>query len=140
MRPQFNEPHAVNRNLQAMLNERSRVGGREMAVRNYYERYWASGGLADGIHHETYPELRQLLEAHITPTADCLDIGCGNGKTCGTWLKGHAGSYVGVDIAPNIVQQAQALGLDAHIIDDATSLPFADNSFDLAVCTEVLEH
>lgn len=111
-----------------------------MTVKGYYEKYWSPGGPASKVHHETYPELLRFLEAHVTPTSRCLDVGCGDGRTAGLWLQEHAGSYIGVDVAANVVQMARALGLDARTIEDATSLPFADAAFDLVICTEVLEH
>lgn len=111
-----------------------------MTVKRYYEAYWSPGGMASGVHQGTYPELLQLLSAHVTPTSRCLDVGCGDGQTSGLWLREHAGSYIGVDIAPNIVEQARALGLDARVIEDAATLPFADHMFDVVICTEVLEH
>jgi SAM-dependent methyltransferase len=38
------------------------------------------------------------------------------------------------------VELARAAGLDARVVDDASDLPFPDESFDLAICIEVLEH
>lgn len=111
-----------------------------MAIKEYYETYWTAEGTAYGVHHETYPELRQLLQANVTQTSRCLDVGCGRGRTCGLWLREHAGSYIGVDISAHAVEEARDLGLDARVIEDASSLPFPNNSFDVAVCTEVLEH
>ena len=111
-----------------------------MATQDYYETYWSPGGTGYGLLHETYPELRQLLQASVSRTSSCLDVGCGDGRTCGLWLREHAGSYVGVDISRQAIEEARALGLDARVIEDAASLPFPDKSFDIAVCIEVLEH
>lgn len=111
-----------------------------MAVKDYYEAYWSPEGTGTAAYIELYPELRQILEAHIPRMADCLDVGCGTGRVCGLWLRDHARNYVGVDISANAVAEARASGLDARVIEDAASLPFADDSFDAVVCTEVLEH
>ncbi len=57
----------------------------------YYERYRPVGSLP--------PYLLHLFDAHVTPSARCLDLGCGDGRTAGLWLSGHAAAYVGVDIS-----------------------------------------
>jgi SAM-dependent methyltransferase len=48
--------------------------------------------------------------------------------------------YVGVDVAETAIRQAQVSGLDAQLIKDASELPFEDESFDVALMVEVLEH
>ncbi len=57
----------------------------------YYERYWSVGSL--------HPVLQHLFEAHVSPSARCLDLGCGDGRTAGLWLSGHAAAYVGDDLS-----------------------------------------
>jgi SAM-dependent methyltransferase len=107
-------------------------------MKAYYEAYWSpegfhpEGGLPD--------QLRALLQPFVSRTTRSLDVGCGDGRTCGRWLQQHAGSYVGVDISENSLKEAAALGLDTRLIRDASSLPFPDDSFDLVVCIEVFEH
>jgi methionine biosynthesis protein MetW len=69
-----------------------------------------------------------------------LDVGCGDGRTSGLWLKQYGCDYVGVDISKNALQAAKRLGLEVTQIEDASCLPFSEASFDAAVCVEVLEH
>jgi methionine biosynthesis protein MetW len=76
----------------------------------------------------------------VGPADRSLDVGCGDGRKSGLWLAEHAGSYVGVDISEAAVEAGRSFGLDCRQIDDASELPFADGSFDVVVCTEVLEH
>ena len=59
-----------------------------------------------------------------------LDIGCG-GKPYLPIFAPFAARYVGVDAAPGPMVD--------HVIS-AESLPFEDGSFDLVLCTQVLEH
>jgi methionine biosynthesis protein MetW len=109
-----------------------------MITKDYYETYWTAeghcptGALSDDV--------RRVFERHVGPQHACLDVGCGDGRTAGLWHNEHADSYIGVDISSPAVEMAQAAGLDAMCIDDAASLPFADDSFDVAVCLEVFEH
>jgi SAM-dependent methyltransferase len=107
-------------------------------VKDYYDTYWSAEGFRP-TGSLTAP-LRRLLENHIEPTAACLDVGCGDGRTSGVWLRDYCERYVGVDISPTAIKQARSIGLDARQINDASELPFEDESFDAAVCIEVLEH
>ncbi len=59
-----------------------------------------------------------------------LDIGCGN-KPYLPLLAGQAASYIGVDAVD---------GLQVDRIGVAEDLPFADEEFDVVLCTQVLEH
>jgi methionine biosynthesis protein MetW len=104
----------------------------------YYETYWSPGGFSPGSNLS--PMLRQLFEAHVAPGAACLDVGCGDGQTAGVWFRDHGRSYIGVDVSANAVASARAIGLEAHVIEAAASLPFGDAEFDAVVCIEVLEH
>ena len=103
---------------------------------DYYDNYWRSEGW------ETRPALKlvELFERHISDRDECLDVGCGDGGTSGVWCQRRAASYVGVDVSEAAVAVARDRGLAAQPIEDASTLPFADGSFDVAVCVEVLEH
>src|ERR1700760_4595810 len=64
-----------------------------------------------------------------------LDVACGSGQGA-LWAASDGGNATGVDIAPNLVQRAQARaraeGLNARFIEgDAESLPFEDGDFDV---------
>jgi methionine biosynthesis protein MetW len=108
------------------------------ATQEYYNQYWSDGGFQPWGSLD--PDLRALYETRVSPGADCLDVGCGDGRTSGLWLREHAASYVGVDVSEPAVHEARRLGLDARPITDASELPFSDKSFDVVVCIEVLEH
>lgn len=102
----------------------------------YYDAYWTSGWVTCSAP----PVLIELFERHLTATDSCLDVGCGDAGTSGAWINGHTARYVGVDISSSAVEKARGRGLEAEVIEDASSLPFEDDSFDAAVCSEVLEH
>jgi methionine biosynthesis protein MetW len=102
----------------------------------YYDTYWRTEEWA------TRPPVKlvELLTQHVSATDRCLDVGCGDGGTSGVWLRDRASAYVGVDISESAVRMARERGLDAQQIEDAADLPFAQDSFDVAICSEVLEH
>jgi SAM-dependent methyltransferase len=93
--------------------------------------------------HWWYAETRALLGAvlapHLRGAGQILDAGCGTGAT-GGWLARH-GTVVGMD--------AERLALDLYrdsrpsirLVSGAIEhLPFASQSFDLALCVTVLCH
>jgi len=66
-----------------------------------------------------------------------LDVACGSGQVA-LWAACDGVNVTGVDIAPNLVQRAQARakaeGLNARFMEgDAEALPFQDASFDVVV-------
>jgi len=73
-------------------------------------------------------EISRLL-GHRSDAA-VLDVGCGE-KPYLPFLSPYTQRYVGVDSAP---------GSQVDEVAEAESLPFEDQSFDLVLCTQVLEH
>jgi 2-polyprenyl-6-hydroxyphenyl methylase/3-demethylubiquinone-9 3-methyltransferase len=106
-------------------------------VRDYYERYWSA---ETRPHYDPGDVLSRLIERNVNASSRCLDVGCGAGETYAQSIHSSAASYQGVDVSARAVEIARSGGLDAQVIDDAAALPFADDTFDVAVCIEVLEH
>jgi len=75
-----------------------------------------------------------------------LDIGSGPGLLAQDISQniGNSGSVVGVDMADNMIESARKLCVNRAMVSfeqgDAMSLPFADNSFDAVVSTQVYEY
>lgn len=107
------------------------------SVAGYYDAYWSA---EQERRYEPDPHLWSLILDGVTSCTRCLDVGCGPGNSYAGALRRRAASYVGVDISAAAVQEAQGAGLDARVIEDATQLPFDDESFDRVVCVEVFEH
>lgn len=109
-----------------------------MNVTRYYEQYWSD----DGFYPlgKIWPALQELYEAWIPKGSIVLDVGCGDGRTSGTWLAANGITYRGVDISSNAVADARKAGLEVTKIEDASTLPYEPDTFDAVVCVEVLEH
>jgi len=85
--------------------------------------------------------LKKIIEQLVSPDhyRRVLDVGSGKGKFC-RQLKGRGFEVVGVEPAEKLIQVARELYPDIQFIKaSATQLPFPDNSFDAAICVEVLE-
>ncbi|WP_416839219.1 class I SAM-dependent methyltransferase [Haloferax sp. DFSO52] len=78
------------------------------------------------------------------PARRALDLGCGNGRHV-ELLSSHAADVVGLDVSRGLLDEAAdraaERGFDAGLVQgDAARLPFADDSFDLAVYVATLHH
>lgn len=67
-----------------------------------------------------------------------LDVGCGNGWQTQFFLENN--DVYGLDISESNIKQAKSRGINASVYDLEKPLPFADEYFDVVVCSEVLEH
>jgi SAM-dependent methyltransferase len=67
-----------------------------------------------------------------------LDAGCGSGRNM-VELQG-LGQVTGVELSSTSVRLARARGVGEVIQGSVLEMPFADDSFDLAVCLDVIEH
>ena len=110
-------------------------------ARDYFE-FLAKLGLTK--HIGSMEATRQLIElAHIEPGQLVLDVGCGAGATPVYVARRLACVVVGVDLLPEMIQQARRRvppELEKSVrfgAADARRLPFPDETFD-AVITESL--
>jgi SAM-dependent methyltransferase len=72
------------------------------------------------------------------PGKRVLDLGCRDGALSRAYLTGN--EVVGVDVDRAALEEAAALGLDTAWVDVEAGLPFPDESFDVVVAGELLEH
>ena len=77
---------------------------------------------------------RIIFDRNIPRGGDVLDLGVGTGRTT-PFLAAIAGTYVGLDYAPSMLEEARRLHPGMHfVLGDATDLSsFIDASFDAVV-------
>lgn len=96
----------------------------------------------DHLNNYFTPILLEVLK-HIDKPQNVCDLGCGNGLFSAALKNWINCRLVGVDGSGYALKQAQRLSYDELILIgdfSADSLPFEDNTFDLVINKDVLEH
>jgi len=83
--------------------------------------------------HKKELERLAFLISKLPLSQNILEVGCGDGRIVN---KLKAKLIIGVDFAIEPLKYVKTLSYAAK----ASNLPFSDNSFDLIICSEVLEH
>jgi SAM-dependent methyltransferase len=103
-----------------------------------YDEYWASGQHASPEWDEK--TFRKVMGPMIG-LGSVLDYGCGLGYAYQARLSRSVQKYVGADVSPLAVQNAQSKGLEAGLINpDDGRIDASSNAFDGVTCVEVMEH
>jgi SAM-dependent methyltransferase len=120
---------------------------REAAVKRYYrhvERYdWTHAadtfvGLEAVVHRRRCDETVRLVRRNAGGCARFVDVGCGTAL-----ITRHLGpGAVGVDLNPRNLDKARRYAPTSFFVlgDAEGAIPLRDASFDVAICTEMLEH
>ena len=89
-------------------------------------------------YHKFLDDTEAALAREFVADRDVLEVGCGTGLIMRR-LEKVAKRICGVDLSEGMLRVARSRQL--HVAQaDATSLPFADESFDAVVCFKVLAH
>jgi len=93
--------------------------------------------------HWWYRGRRRVLDRVIgsldlPPGAQILDAGCGSGRNMLELAR--LGEVTGIELSPASVAVARARDVGEVIEGSVEELPFEDDSFDFAVCLDVIEH
>jgi len=111
----------------------------DIDAKGYYDDF---AGWYEKERHHGYHAMLDDLELGIVRRyaggSDVLEVGCGTGLIM-RGLEGRAKSLKGVDISPGMLAEARRRGFDVYE-GRAESLPFGDESFDLAYSFKVLAH
>lgn len=95
-------------------------------------------------HNPVLAAQRAQVRRHLTAREgryQVLDLGCGAGTTSAVLFDDHDRFRVtGADVSTTALQQYRATTTNPGVLLDAQRLPFPDNTFDVVVSDDVVEH
>ena len=127
----------LNRDEGSRRSEHSQTASE---VSNFYNTYWNREEGWTPTHSFTQEQLDLHFKNAFKPTYSVLDAGCGDASNYQAWLVKQVRDLKAIDISDIGVENARRMGIDARVHDLSERFPFESNSFDAAVCIEVLEH
>ena len=114
----------------------------EVPTGNTFDKYGSSNPLVKRLMAGFHGTLDELF--HRAAPESILDVGCGEGVLTLEWAERLAeGRVVGIDLDDPKLRDEWAGRARPNLdfrVEEATSLSFADDEFDMACAIEVLEH
>ncbi len=102
-----------------------------------YHEYQKSKTILGKLYQRFY--LYPRLQSQISADTSVLDIGCGLGDFLARLRQSNPHSW-GIDINQHNVRYAQDRGLNVKHVPPGAAFPFENNSFDVVIMDNVLEH
>ncbi len=106
---------------------------------------WANAGKGESMAKGHWPMVSQIIERmELHSGLHCLDVGCGNGYAVRAMAQrvAHGGKAVGVDVAPQMVEQARIHPENPanaeYAVSAAETLPFEAESFERLLSVEAV--
>jgi methionine biosynthesis protein MetW len=100
----------------------------------YYDAYWRQAD--DTFDHDRLA----LLEKHIQPEQEVLEVDCGPGVLAAK-MRDKGAHVTATDLSAVAVERAVAKGIPCTQVDiDSQPLPFENDHFDIVVSNSAIEH
>lgn len=109
--------------------------------KDFYNEYWKNRDAISYSKRSRLIAIMKKLSPYCKPGTNLkiLDLGCGDGRSVAIWSL--FGVPFGLELSPEAVREANKCYPEFKIIEgDATNTPFEDNSFDVVINQEVIEH
>lgn len=108
------------------------------AADGFYERYVFQPSLDNSFPEDRLAKITKRIPRDST---SLLDIGCGLGRNLKLFktLLPEA-RLCGIDVAESAAAHVRSLGFEATACDASVKIPFPDDTFEVVVCGEVIEH
>ena len=111
-----------------------KFGRKNINTPDYWNNVWQNDKI-----QRNYAELFKIITDRIPVNAKVLDVGCGIGRLSRIIKKDCHAEVVGLDFSSWACDQLSKEGFET-IVSSLPEIPVEDNTFDVALATEVLEH
>jgi ubiquinone/menaquinone biosynthesis C-methylase UbiE len=117
---------------------------KELSIREFTKAAAKYEGNHAGVYElckKDYPDILEELEKE--EFTDILDAGCGPAPMISLLAEKYPDRhYTGIDLTPAMIEQAKSKQLPHtdFIVGDCENLPFAENSFDVIICSMSFHH
>lgn len=111
-----------------------KFGRRNINTQEYWDKVWSTDSV-----HRNYTELFDIILEMIPHGTQVLDVGCGTGRLAKLMRDKRGAQVTGLDLSPWACEQLAKEGFET-IVCSLPRIPLPDNTYDVAVATEVLEH
>ena len=106
---------------------------------NHTDKYGTKNPISRALMNGFLSSARDLYG--MTNAQSVIELGCGEGELGARLLEHRAADYIGTDLSPEIIEEAQTRYPQLNFqVQGADQIIFEDNQFDLVVACEVLEH
>jgi SAM-dependent methyltransferase len=113
-------------------------------LREFYEEHGLTarntGGLIECSEKPVIDVVIDMAEEHTADFRTTVNVGCGANLIADQALAKLGKKVVGMDFAWNFLKLTRPNSGVGLVQGDATQLPFCDEAFDAAICSETLEH
>ena len=123
-----------------------RITKENINTKEYWENYFDNPGYKSNVRKTgivRYEEIVKKLSDRLPKTFNILEVGCNFGDFYKylNEINFKTDSYIGVDFSSRMIEDAKNNFPNAEwICKDCYSLPFPDNSFDIVIAMQMLEH
>lgn len=107
-------------------------------MREYYEHLWKERGYPFESNIFYIYQTEQIKKFAGSLKKKVLDLGCGNGRIGVLFVENN--EVFGIDISELAVSEAKKKGIKAQVGDLSCGLPFINESFDVVLLIDILEH
>lgn len=111
-----------------------RFGKRNINTPEYWDKVWSNDSVG-----QNYEGLFDFILEKVPYGAKVLDVGCGIGRLAKLMRDKRDAKVTGLDFSVKACEQLAREGFET-IVSKLPKIPQPDNTFDVVIATEVLEH
>jgi len=129
-------PKRIRRMVRKIVQKTAVAVGYNINTKEYWDSIWQEEGLDTW---RVFPILFENILSAVPANAKVLDVACGVGKLLKLIQEEKNTAVYGLDISSVAIQKLKNQGISG-VVADCQNIPFKENTFDVVIATEILEH